>query len=204
MASSPPTTTNTGIPGSAGTPRHRCTTAPPSRSASNARPPSTRPTPRTPTGSTTGHTHPNSPTKRGSTSQPSRHRPSQFDLTTTEEHRGRVWPLIVGQSGLGRKGTAVSVIQKLMWRIDPEYMRHNRVSGLSSSEGLIRLVCDPDDKELAVSAREAEEKGETFDPGIAVDKRKLIVESEFASVLGRTRREGNTLSSTVRDAYDNT
>src|SRR4051794_34672450 len=83
MASSPPTTTNTGIPGSAGTPRHRCTTAPPSRSASNARPPSTRPTPRTPTGSTTGHTHPNSPTKRGSTSQPSRHRPSQFDLTTT-------------------------------------------------------------------------------------------------------------------------
>lgn len=120
------------------------------------------------------------------------------------EHYGKVWPLLVGQSGLGRKGTATDVMQAFFRQLDADFMRANRHSGLSSSEGLIRLVADPDEKEIRAMQKEAEEAGETFDPGLAApDKRKLIMESEFAGVLGRARREGNTLSATVRDAYDN-
>ncbi len=39
------------------------------------------------------------------------------------------------------------------------------------------------------------------DPGVA-DKRLLVVESEFASVLQIIRREGNILSPLIRDAWD--
>ena len=57
--------------------------------------------------------------------------------------------------------------------------------GLSSGEGLIYEVRDPSD-------------GDTG----AHDKRRLIIESEFAQVLKVLAREGNTLSPVVRNAWD--
>ena len=39
------------------------------------------------------------------------------------------------------------------------------------------------------------------DPGVA-DKRLLVTESEFASTLRVMQRDGNTLSATIRDAWD--
>jgi len=39
------------------------------------------------------------------------------------------------------------------------------------------------------------------DPGVS-DKRLLIIEAEFARVLGAMRRDGNTLSAVLRDAWD--
>ena len=61
------------------------------------------------------------------------------------------------------------------------------VSGLSSGEGLIAQVADPDPDEPG---------------GDAIDKRKLVVEPEFAQVMKVLAREGNTLSPVVRDAWD--
>ena len=58
-------------------------------------------------------------------------------------------------------------------------------TGLSSGEGLIWAVRDPQDQ----------------DPG-AHDKRLLVVEPEFASVLKATSREISTLSPTLRSAWD--
>jgi hypothetical protein len=45
--------------------------------------------------------------------------------------------------------------------------------------------------------------GKTDVPAI-VDKRLLVIESEFANVLHQSKRDGNTLSSGLRDAWDGT
>ena len=58
-------------------------------------------------------------------------------------------------------------------------------SGLSSGEGLIFEVRDP-----------------TPGDSGAQDKRRLIIEAEFAQVLKVLAREGNTLSPVVRNAWD--
>lgn len=61
--------------------------------------------------------------------------------------------------------------------------------GLSSREGLACLIHD--------GYREGKE-----DVPAIEDKRLLIVESEFANVLHQSKRDGNTLSSALRDAWD--
>jgi hypothetical protein len=76
-------------------------------------------------------------------------------------------------------------------------------SGLSSGEGLIWAVRDPIEKLEPVR-----EKGRVIgyedvviDEGIS-DKRLVIVEEEFASALSVMARQGNTLSATIRRAWD--
>lgn len=69
-------------------------------------------------------------------------------------------------------------------------------SGLSSGEGLIYHVRDREE-------RVDPESGETkeTDPGVT-DKRLFVMETEFATVLARMGRDGNTLSSVLRDIWD--
>lgn len=107
-------------------------------------------------------------------------------------HPARLWPLIVGPTSNGMKGTSWNVVNRIIERTDVEFAASHIVSGLSSAEGLIERVRDgnglaPDD--------------EGFDEGIN-DKRLIVVESEFAAVLGRARREGNVLSPVLRDVWD--
>ncbi|MFO0699744.1 MAG: hypothetical protein U0236_10980 [Nitrospira sp.] len=104
-------------------------------------------------------------------------------------HHARLNVLLVGLTGNARKGTAWST-PKLMFRMIDEKLKEewvkNRVrSGLSSGEGLIYNVRDA----------EGDDPGET-------DKRLLIIEQEFAGALQAMRREGNTLSARIRDAWD--
>lgn len=61
------------------------------------------------------------------------------------------------------------------------------MSGLSSGEGLIAQVADEDPDEPS---------------GDAIDKRKLVVEPEFAQVMKVLGHECNTLSPVVRNAWD--
>lgn len=104
-------------------------------------------------------------------------------------HHARLNVLLVGKTANARKGTAWST-PKLMFRKIDEMLKEewvkNRVrSGLSSGEGLIYNVRDS----------EGDDPGET-------DKRLLIIEQEFAGALQAMRREGNTLSARIRDAWD--
>jgi hypothetical protein len=71
--------------------------------------------------------------------------------------------------------------------VDPEWLTDRIQSGLSSGEGLIETVRDPDP--------DGEDEG-------VQDKRLLVYQGEFASVLAVTAREGNTLSGVLRDAWD--
>jgi hypothetical protein len=107
-----------------------------------------------------------------------------------EEHPARVWPLIIGPTAGGMKGTSWSAVRRVVLTADPSFGDKFK-SGLSSGEGLIEAVRDgvgePNDK--------------NFDEGVT-DKRLLVVESEFAAVLAKSNREGNALSMTLRQAWD--
>lgn len=101
-------------------------------------------------------------------------------------HRMNLFVMVVGRTSTGRKGTSLAPVIGEVWglveKATPEWQIAN---GLSSGEGLIHAVRD--------------RLGD--DPGVE-DKRLMVVEPEFAAVLARIRREGNTLSAVVREAWD--
>ena len=68
--------------------------------------------------------------------------------------------------------------------------------GLSSGEGLINEVRDAVEKWNA-----KERRTEEVDPGIT-DKRLMVMEAEFSNALAVMDRPGNTLSPTIRRAWD--
>jgi hypothetical protein len=106
------------------------------------------------------------------------------------EHPCRLWPLVIGPTAGGMKGTSWASVRRVFdvaSRESPVPMD----SGLSSAEGLIEAVRDD----------HGVHGDHDFREGVA-DKRLIIVESEFASVLARGKREGNALAQTMRDAWD--
>jgi len=77
------------------------------------------------------------------------------------------------------------------------------VSGLSSGEGLIWSVRDEIKKTEAIKSNGVVKNYQevVIDKGVP-DKRALVIESEFASVLRVMARDGNTLSAIIRNAWD--
>jgi Protein of unknown function (DUF3987) len=93
--------------------------------------------------------------------------------------------LVAGQTGAGRKGTASARALPIMERIEEGFLKRV-LSGLSSGEGLIKGI-SPKEGELAL-------------PGDV--RRYLALIPEFASLLSVMRREGNTMSAILREAWD--
>jgi hypothetical protein len=119
-----------------------------------------------------------------------------------DRHGANLFALLVGTTSKGRKGTSWGQISRLLSEVEPDWTTHV-AHGLSSGEGLIWAVRDPIVKSQAVKekGRVVEYQDVIEDPGIA-DKRLLVIESEFARVLKVMARDGNTLSATVRQAWD--
>jgi hypothetical protein len=92
--------------------------------------------------------------------------------------------VLVGDSAKARKGSSFDHVARLLGHADPAFTAR-LTTGLSSGEGLIWAVRDPAGP----------------DPG-ALDKRLLVIEPEFATVLKSTGRELSTLSPTLRSAWD--
>ena len=116
------------------------------------------------------------------------------------EHHPKLNVLIVGDTSKSRKGTSWDRCVEPLRTVDPVWAGERIVRGLSSGEGLIHAVRDP------IHRNERDRKSgdaETIliDPGVD-DKRLLVQESEFASVLRVVGRQGNTLSPVIRDAWD--
>ena len=96
-----------------------------------------------------------------------------------------IWPLLFGSTGTGRKGESEGVAS-LFLNQGPGF-KELRASGLSTGEGLIERIRDVVDED---------------DDGGTEDKRLFLVEPEFAAVLARTKRDGNTLAAVLRQAWD--
>lgn len=107
-------------------------------------------------------------------------------------HHSNLFALHIGRSGRGRKGDAASLIHRIdkavRERGQPEAVQVWR-SGLSTREGLVKLIHD------------GYTEGKNEVPAIN-DKRLCVFESEFVNVLHQGKRDGNTLSAALRDAWD--
>jgi len=106
------------------------------------------------------------------------------------EHHGNEFVLLIGPSAKARKGSSWDHVQRIFAQVDPDWAERRIVSGLSSGEGVIWSVRDPDTRARA----QADQDGQ--------DKRLLVLEAEFASVLKMVARDGNTLSPVIRCAWD--
>jgi hypothetical protein len=118
-----------------------------------------------------------------------------------DRHSMNLFLGIVGTTSKGRKGSSWGHVRRLLARVDPVWVSEHLVSGLTSGEGVIWAVRDPS---LAGPGRKGlrQSSADQYpDPGIA-DKRLLIFGAELSSVLKVMERAGNTLSTTIRDAWD--
>lgn len=107
---------------------------------------------------------------------------SAYYKVENTRHYCNLFYCAVGDTSRGRKGTAWGQVRPLLAEADPTWAKSRIQSGLSSGEGLIAAVADRDDQKN--------------------DKRLLVVQTEFASVLRVMNREGNTLSAVIRQAWD--
>jgi Protein of unknown function (DUF3987)/Bifunctional DNA primase/polymerase, N-terminal len=100
-------------------------------------------------------------------------------------HPPGVWALVVGGTSLGAKGTASATADAFLRAADSDFMTDRVLPAVSTGEGLIHLVRDPTDG----------------DEG-APDKRLLVLLPEFRTVMAQGRRDTNTLTATLRQAWD--
>lgn len=112
-----------------------------------------------------------------------------------DRHHLNLYTALVGKTAKGRKGTSWGPVRDLMHAADAAWVEEQILGGLSSGEGLINAVRDP------VETEGKDGKVTIVDAG-ALDKRLLVLESEFSAVLKVMTREGNTLSTIVRQAWD--
>src|SRR5699024_5353552 len=104
-----------------------------------------------------------------------------------DPHPLLVWPLIVGRTGNGRKGTSWSTARRVINAADDTFTHTNTKSGLSSGEGLAACFATDDEDDNAGGPR---------------DLRLLVTEPEWAGVMAKMKREGNSLSAILRAAWE--
>lgn len=116
-------------------------------------------------------------------------------------HPARIWTVTVGPTGKGRKDTAGQPGLRVATLAERDFASRI-VEGLSSGEGVVHAVRDATEKIVQVGrGDERHPEPQIADEGVA-DKRLFVRESEFASVLRVVMRDGNTLSATMRRAWD--
>jgi hypothetical protein len=128
---------------------------------------------------------------------------SAYFIAEADNHYLNMFGVLVGISSKGRKGSSWGHIRRIFGAVDPRF-KERVSSGLSSGEGLIFAVRDS-----TIKMEPVREKGKRTgkyeeiieDQGIE-DKRRIVFESEYAQVLKVLSREGNTLSSVIRQAWD--
>lgn len=112
-----------------------------------------------------------------------------YFLAEATKHYLNLFAVLVGTTSKGRKGSSLGQIKRLFAQVDEQWANTRVMGGLSSGEGFISAVRDP------------VEKASLADPG-ELDKRLLVTEEEFCSVLMVAAREKNTLSPRIREAWD--
>jgi hypothetical protein len=127
-----------------------------------------------------------------------------FAKAEADKHSTNFNVVLVGPTSKGRKGTSMGHIKELFSRADPFWSEGCIAGGLSSGEGLITAVRDEITKVEPIKEK-GKSTGEfetvVVDPGVS-DKRLLVIEPEFASVIHQMARETNTLSAIIRQAWD--
>ena len=112
--------------------------------------------------------------------------PGPRAIADAAPHPARLNIVLVGQTSRARKGTAWAQIRNLLAQVHPSWTSGCVLPGIASGEALIAEVRDGTSDE---------------DLGVA-DKRRLVLEPEFARLLAVAAREGAILSAVLREAWD--
>jgi hypothetical protein len=108
------------------------------------------------------------------------------------------WFILMGETGIGRKGTADNVVASFMHNVDDYFWENCRTPSLSTGEGLTYSVRD-------VKLSDNMGVGENFEmeeglPNVDSIKQMLVTSTEFAGVMSKS--QGGTLGPVLRDAWD--
>jgi Bifunctional DNA primase/polymerase, N-terminal/Protein of unknown function (DUF3987) len=127
-----------------------------------------------------------------------------FFMIEDTRHGTNLFSTMVGGTSSGRKGTTTDRVKAILKAVDLKFCReriHN--TGLGTGEGLVDKVRDPREDSMVHPDKQhgAKAKRTLVDVGVD-DKRLLAIESEFAAVLQKGKREGNTLTQIMRVAWD--
>lgn len=118
------------------------------------------------------------------------------------KHYARINAVDVGASAKSRKGTSVNPIDRIFAHTGDDYVLALTSPGpLSSGEGLIYNVRD-EQKEWVVIDKKTQERVEMITDLGVTDKRLCIIDEEFGSALTCIKRDGNTLSTIIRQIWD--
>ncbi|MCC8247409.1 DUF3987 domain-containing protein [Saccharothrix luteola] len=96
-------------------------------------------------------------------------------------------------------GTATNAALALFGAADPYFRAENVHSGLSSGEGLAAAFATDDATGAGEAAGKSGKSPRLLPEG---DCRLLALETEWASVMARMKREGNTLGALLRQAWE--
>ena len=103
------------------------------------------------------------------------------------KHPARIWPLLIGQTGKGRKGEALSQARKFVSSFSSfssSFVENCLASGLSSGEGLVAHFHNGGNDE------------------VEQDRRLAVTEVEFARPLAASKREHSTLGPILRSLWE--
>jgi hypothetical protein len=100
--------------------------------------------------------------------------------------------MTVGNSAVSRKGMTTNAVVEVMERVRAGF-KDQIIRGLSTGQGLIAALRKPDSQQ---SGENTEQIGEPIAPSV------LVEISELAELLAVMKRDENTLSAVVRDAWD--
>jgi Bifunctional DNA primase/polymerase, N-terminal/Protein of unknown function (DUF3987) len=119
-------------------------------------------------------------------------------------HHANLFTKIVGDTS-SAKGMSLDIAQDVITRADPTWADACIHRGLGSGEGVIEATRDAVTKLQPVKDKTTGAvtgfETKIIEPG-GKDKRLLAVETEFAAVLKRNKRESSILSETLRCGWD--
>jgi len=121
------------------------------------------------------------------------HRP--YLTLDADEHHTNFHVCLVGNTGEGRKGTALTRAKQVLAWIEPLFVRQRCFGGVASGQAMIKEVCDD------LYRKDKEGNAVLIQAG-AEDKRWLLVESEFGRTLTMCRAENSILSHVIREGFD--
>jgi hypothetical protein len=128
--------------------------------------------------------------------------PGPHFVVEADRHAANEYVVLVGRTSKARKGSSWGRVRQLLAAADPGWANERVQGGLVSGEGAVWSIRDPIIKRERVrESSPARYEEVEADPGVQ-DKRLLALEAEFASVLVVGQRQGSTVSTVLRQAWD--
>ncbi len=106
--------------------------------------------------------------------------PGPLFMADGSSHHANLFTVICGKTSKARKGTSWARVENVLSELDDDWLSSRVNTGVVSGEGVTQVFKDDEERRL------------------------LLLETEFGKVLQAMKREGNTVSSLLRQAWDGT